>query len=294
MKGSKVLKEPNLDPGNGARFLYVTDLHGVEWKYEALLQYALAHGYGTIVNGGDLFPAIDAQEPFVRGAFTRFAEDCQGHGVRFLLMPGNDDLAVFDPLIEKICRKYPLVENIAGKKTVLGPLEMIGMNLVCDFPFRLKEKCRRDTSDFVFPVQHGPGMLSCRKNGSVVFRTIPDWPAYAMSLPTIREELLKLPEPQNPGSAVYIVHDPPAGIGLDVCDGNRAVGSKALAEFLADREPLACLSGHIHESPDVSGVWMGKIGGTTCVQPGQRKRSLVLVEVETHPLVIRRIVQDKR
>jgi len=205
-------------------------------------------------------------------------------------MPGNDDLRILDPMIEKICAKYPLAENIARKKTALGPVEMVGMNLVTDAPFLLKDRFRMDSRDFVFPPQSNNAVLSCRGVNGLEFEDIEDWPAYAMTLPTIEEELLALPKPEDPKNAVYVIHGPPEGAGLDVCYGNRAVGSRALTRFLEKTRPLSCFSGHIHESFDVSDVWKAKIGRTTCVQPGQRPNELVFVEVETGPFSVQRVV----
>ena len=47
------------------------------------------------------------------------------------------------------------------------------------------------------------------------------------------------------------------------------VGSRAVAQFLAERRGRLSLHGHIHESPFVGGRWRSSIGETTCVQPGQ-------------------------
>jgi len=89
-----------------------------------------------------------------------------------------------------------------------------------------------------------------------------------------------LPSPRNPDTAIYVIHMPPINLGLDVCGSGETVGSEAVYRFIERVQPLLTLHGHIHESPDVSGVWRARLGGTWCVQPGQMKPlSCVLVEL---------------
>ena len=38
------------------RILYVTDLHGIEWKYDLLFEVAIGRGVDAVVNGGDMLP----------------------------------------------------------------------------------------------------------------------------------------------------------------------------------------------------------------------------------------------
>jgi Icc-related predicted phosphoesterase len=47
------------------------------------------------------------------------------------------------------------------------------------------------------------------------------------------------------------------------------VGSRAIRRFVEEHGPRLVLSGHIHESPRVSGAWRDRIGPTDVVNPGQ-------------------------
>lgn len=38
------------------KFLYTTDLHGFEWKYDFILDYAIKNNVHLLLNGGDLLP----------------------------------------------------------------------------------------------------------------------------------------------------------------------------------------------------------------------------------------------
>jgi Icc-related predicted phosphoesterase len=271
-------------------FLYVTDLHGSPWKYERTLALARELGAFLVINGGDMFPhgrLHDVQARFLREFLDPQFALYQAAGIRHLGFPANDDLQAHDPLFEAICGKYPLVENLAGRRFAIDPYDFIGMNLVTDFPFRLKDRARMDSSGAAFPPQFGGAILSLPTG----WKEIPDWPAYARTLPTIEEELFRLPEPRNPDHAVYVLHGPPSGLGLDVCRGGAAVGSAATRKFLEQRQPLLSLHGHIHESPEESGVWKAKVGRTLCIQPGQSADGLTVVVGDLEAMTFeRRIV----
>ena len=79
---------------------------------------------------------------------------------------------------------------------------------------------------------------------------------------------------EHPGVAkeLWTVHALTAG-DLDA----RYLGSRATLDFLEKRQPLLSLHGHIHESPDESGVWKAIVGRTVCIQPGQSSSALTAV-----------------
>jgi Icc-related predicted phosphoesterase len=83
---------------------------------------------------------------------------------------------------------------------------------------------------------------------------------------------------QRPEQAIFNIHVPPYGTGLDIApllDDNLKpvvvggeiatgpVGSQAVRSAIERYQPLVSLHGHIHESRAVS-----KIGRTTCINPG--------------------------
>lgn len=105
------------------------------------------------------------------------------------------------------------------------------------------------------------------------------------------DELAWLPQPKDPERTVYIIHDPPAGLGLDVCHGERQVGSKSVARFIEHHQPRLTLHGHIHESPDVTGVWQNHIGRTVCSNPGQVEKGLVWLEIDLETMTLNRQVE---
>ncbi len=275
------------------RIFYATDLHGHRKKYEAVERIAVREGVAAVVQGGDLLPHGSplhrVQGEFLDEFLTPQIERLAAAGIEFLGILGNDDLRALDGRFEAACARANGAHAIAGRKVALGGFEFIGLDFVPDCPFRLKDRCRRDREGFVFPPQNGRAVFSTAAG----FREVMDWPAEAMGLPTIEEELARLPVPEDPARAVYVIHTPPSGLGLDLCAGGRSgrglpVGSRAVYEFLRRVQPCMSLHGHIHESPDVGQVWSAPLGPTVCIQPGSREGLAgVLIDLQARSAVLK-------
>ncbi|RJQ13933.1 MAG: phosphoesterase [Nitrospiraceae bacterium] len=250
------------------KIIFVTDLHGAEWKYDRLFSAARDLKADIVINAGDMLPKHgdlfqqgEFISSFLRDHFSRF----DSAGIYYLSYLGNDDLMIFDKVFEETCNQFSYIIPLAQRIFVLDGYEFIGMNWVVDYPFRLKDRCRMDTKDYVFQKQFGTGLLSTAEG----WKDLDDWFAYAHSLPTIEEELIKLPHPENTQNSIYVIHMPPSGSGLDKCYNGSEVGSKAIYEFIMKHQPKLTLHGHIHESPVMTGKWYAKNGKTICIQPGQ-------------------------
>lgn len=250
------------------RILFITDLHGCVWKYDRLLEAAQEFEAEVIINGGDMLPKtgdLFAQDQFISDYLVNHFGRFNAAEIYYLCYLGNDDLRIFDRVFEETCHKYPYVFNLAQRKFEIGNYEFVGMNWVVDCPFRLKDRCRVDTKDYIFQEQFGTGLLSTL-NG---WKEIEDWFAYAKTLPTIEDELQKLVRPMEMVQSVYVLHMPPYKLDLDKCGHGPEVGSKAIYAFLQTHQPKLSLHGHIHESPEFSGKWYAQLGSTICIQPGQ-------------------------
>jgi Icc-related predicted phosphoesterase len=257
------------------KIVFVTDLHGSKAKYRHVLEAAKRHSAAAVVNGGDMLTLADdihlTQKKFIEGFLDPYFAEYQKAGIYHLGYLGNDDLIIHDACFDKVCSKYPHAVSLAQCRFALGPFEFIGMNWVADYPFQLKDRCRKDHKDYAFQRQLGPGLLSTEQG----FKQLDDWFAYAATLPTIEDELEALPKPRNADRAVYVIHMPPARIGLDVCQSGDEVGSLAVYRLIERTQPLLTLHGHIHESPLRSGKWKVEMGKTVCVQPGQASYGVV-------------------
>jgi Icc-related predicted phosphoesterase len=263
------------------KIVFTTDLHGTEWKYDRLFSAARDLKADVVINAGDMLPK-DGElfqqgefiSSFLKDHFSRF----DSAGIYYLSYLGNDDLMIFDKVFEETCNQCSYIIPLAQRKFVLTGYEFIGMNWVVDYPFRLKDRCRMDIKDYVFQKQFGAGLLSTPEG----WKELDDWFAYARSLPTIEEELIKLPYPENMQNSIYVIHMPPFKSGLDKCYDGSEVGSKAIYDFIMKHQPKLTLHGHIHESPVMTGCWHTRIGKTVCIQPGQLDDfTYVTIDLET-------------
>lgn len=250
------------------KVLFVTDLHGSKWKYERLFEAAKSYQADVVINGGDMLPKdgdLFKQGEFIANYLDHHLARFDLAGIYYLCYLGNDDLRIFDRLFEETCAKYDFVVCLAQRKFEIGGYEFVGMNWVADYPFRLKDRCRKDTDDYMFEEQFGTGLLSTPEG----WHELDDWFSYVDALPTLEDELNRLVRPGNLASSVYVIHMPPYRLGLDKCGDGREAGSRTVYDFLRSNQPMLSLHGHIHESPEVSGRWYARLGNTICIQPGQ-------------------------
>jgi len=273
------------------KILFVTDLHGCAWKYHRLLTVAQDFQADVVVNSGDMLPKdqdLFQQEIFItrdlHAHFDRFEEA----GIFYLCYLGNDDLKIFDGLFEETCQEYEYIHNLAQRKIAIENIEFIGMNWVVDYPFRLKDRCRMDTKSYTFQPQFGTGLLSTPAG----WQELDDWFQYARTLPTLADELESLVRPEEMSQSIYILHMPPARVGLDVCGDGQQVGSYAMYDFLDRYQPKLSLHGHIHESPHISGIWKTTVGQTICIQPGQLS-PLTYVTIDLASMEIERYTESR-
>lgn len=250
------------------KILFVTDLHGSRWKYDKIFALAQMHHADAVINGGDMLPKtgdLFSQDQFIAGYIKDHFATFNQSNIHYLCYLGNDDLKVFDQFFEETCKQFSFIHCIAQRKIELNGYEFIGMNWVVDYPFRLKDRCRMDTHHYLFEKQFGSALFS--ENNK--WKEIDDWFTYAKTLPTIEDEMERLVRPKNISKAVYVIHMPPAQLGLDKCSHGAEVGSKAIYNFIEKNQPLLTLHGHIHESPRMTGKWFAELGSTVCIQPGQ-------------------------
>jgi uncharacterized protein len=62
---------------------------------------------------------------------------------------------------------------------------------------------------------------------------------------------------------ILVSHQPPLDTKADAIAGGRHVGSRSVRQFIRDRQPLLCFTGHIHE-----GVGIDTIGRCQVINPG--------------------------
>jgi Icc-related predicted phosphoesterase len=258
------------------KVLYTSDLHGEIHLYQELLSLAISSSSEIMVIGGDLFPSFPPTkryedmvqnqkifiDQFVSPFFKRMSETSSVQQV--FLIPGNWDLGypyLFKEPTERIIdlnqRSYRLKNGY----------ELIGYPFVPPTPFRPKDYEKMDDREAPWPPQKNPSYILFSDQTDQL--TPIDPYLYLRGRETIEEDLDQLPKPLHPKRTVYIMHSPPFGTRLDLIQGAKSAGSRSIKTFLERNQPLLTLHGHIHESAELSGAYMDRIGKTLSINPGQ-------------------------
>jgi uncharacterized protein len=282
------------------RFLYVTDLHGWAGGYEAVLQTALDRGIKLIVNGGDMLPKggahdLQTQRLFLEEFMPQHMESLAAAGVEVFAMFGNDDMACLLPDWRDVLEAHanahdltdgwrrvgqaPSTQGGSGQGGAGQGFILRGCPFVPDVPFALKDWAVLDTPDFQRPSQYAPPVLSTLGG----YEPIDDVEGFFRSRGTLADRLERLAaEAPSLERAILVTHSPPFGTGTGcIAIGGWDVGSKAVRKWIDRHQPLLTLHGHIHESPEVTGVHTARLGRTVVHQPGQVGRGAVIFSVVT-------------
>jgi Icc-related predicted phosphoesterase len=260
------------------RLVYTSDLHGDLELYRAAGEAALRLDADAIIFGGDLCPGTPsasavslprAQPEFLRREVGPLVESWkkQRPTLRVFVIPGNDDCGTILAALDQL-ESAGLVENLHLKSARLGDYSLIGMAFVPPTPFSFKDFERRDSSEERAPeVQLARSVLATEQG----FKVIEDFGAYLNSLPTIEEEIARLPSGE-PARTIAVIHCPPYNTRCDVLFNGEHIGSRAIRRWTEYSQPLLTLHGHIHESPRMSGAFFDRIGTSVVVNPGASGR----------------------
>jgi len=255
------------------RILITADLHQRRGKWEALVESAERETPAFILIAGDILPkdgGFAHQREFFPKLRTMLRTIQDRTGARVLLYLANDDGHFLEPLVDDLAADG-LCVNLNQRVHREGGLVFCGMNKVRDYPFGYKHYCVPDADWVTDPVQYCNPAITFDDNGNQV--EIPDLRSYMLEKSSIGRRLEDLKAqllPDEMARSVWMVHQPPAGLGMDICGDGRQVGSPALTRFIEDNQPLLGCSGHIHESPhQPGGQWLARKGRTLWLQPGQ-------------------------
>ena len=251
-----------------SEWFFTSDLHGQGELYEQVVTLAAERRPGAVILGGDLTPhgagasGLRHQRVFLEGFLVEFARRLReaAPGVELLLLMGNDDWAANHDVLER--HDGALWHAIHARALQVHGVWVAGLSWVPITPFAIKDWERWEDGEDESPARlHGwlSGGETLRE-----FRFDPD-----RRSPTIAEGLSAPASMSPPADTIYVLHSPARDTACDVIAAKQHVGSRAIRRFVETQQPQLVLSGHIHESPRVSGAWRDRLGRTHVVNPGQ-------------------------
>ncbi len=150
------------------------------------------------------------------------------------------------PALETLCKKHDTVFAVIGN---------------CDEPSFLQEIEKKDISVEGSLVSH-EGLVFAGSGGGSKF---------SGDTPNEREDaelagdlqIVSEQGEQQWNNLIIIIHNPPKDTKCDIVGNGIHVGSPLLRNFIDSYQPLAAITGHIHESTGIDTV-----GKTTVINPG--------------------------
>jgi uncharacterized protein len=253
--------------------------------------------------GGDLLPHKTILHPantdesdgfitnFLFRKFKRLKDKMECAYPEVYLIPGNDDHKIlFNKIVEG--EKEELWYNLHNRCIVIGKYRFYGYACVPPTPFMIKDWERFDISQ-----DAGPGSISPVRG----YYSVP--PDHNPEKDTIQKDLQLLVNTDSLEFGIFLFHAPPYQTFLDQADirsekadsrpSGTSVGSKAIREFIEEKQPYLTMHGHIHETVRLSGQWKQAIGRTWSFSAANDSPELVVIKFELHdPLsVTRRIIK---
>ncbi len=279
--------------------LFASDLHGRAGHYRALRMAAEAVRPGVLVLGGDLFPDDPADDPASMGTHQpvyvaqEFRPWLAGllrdlPGLSVLTIFGNRDWSSAAAAMEEEARKDPRLRILQHDRAVeVGGLWFVGYSKTPPTAWYVKDFERLD-----LPGDYPPAMGGARwdpeRRRALPGRAKDQFARY----PTMQEELEKMVRPAGPW--VFVAHAPPHDTVLDRTFQRDSVGSRAIRAAVESRQPLLALHGHVHESPDVTGEHLCRLGAATAVNVGQHIEALSFAVIEVDQAAGRIVGVERR
>lgn len=268
------------------RVCFTSDFHGRLGHYDQLTHLLRAARPAVVVLGGDMHAEVDARDPlgtqaaFVERRLGPLIDDWRAAAPRLevLSILGNHDMGCVLPAMQALEQSGRLTLLDHHRYRPLGGLYWLGVSLTPPTPYWVKDLERLDWPDDPLPELGGFVWDALTQTSRDVTAA-----AHFRRWPSLAEELAAAPA--APGPWILVCHAPPYDTRLDrVADGGRAAGSRAVRTFIEQRSPLCALHGHVHESPEVGGAYVQRIGATPCVNPGQSADRLYAVLFETEDI----------
>ena len=276
------------------KMIVLSDPHQNDEKWDLLCRAVREVRPQVVAIAGDLFPkgnGILSHLSFV-DSLRDYGRIIKSEGAELVIIPGNDENQNVVPALEQ-GDTDGLWHYVADRVKRVSSYDFCGCPWVKDHPFGYKYWVVPQRADDIYinPFQIS-GPLLINSDNEIV--PIDDYRAFL----SVRTDMFKLlsdmaAQVEDLSKSIWLIHDPPAGIELDVCGSGVRVGNEAVSDFLNTYQPLLSVHGHIHESPLVNGnIWWGKIGKTLCIQAGQPDGPLHYATFELRDGVITKLTHS--
>jgi len=269
---------------NPVKVIALADIHQSLEKWIQLTAVVRENKPDFVFIAGDIFPKEEGilNQANYLPLLKQNAAEIKQAGAELVLIPGNDDNRLLVPEIEK-ADQDGLFHCVADRVKRIRGFEICGCPWIKDYPFGYKHWVAPESPEekAISPVQFGPTLTISDSNE---VEPIPDFEAYLENKLSIEESLEQMAEQvKNLANSIWLIHEPPSDLNLDLCATGDRVGSRLVYDFLLDKQPLLSIHGHIHEAPKYNGgIWSAKIGDTTCLQPGQTDETLCYVSLRIY------------
>lgn len=261
---------------------FTSDIHGREPLYEQLELLLARERPELLILGGDMQPDGSPDDP-ARSQASWIRGSCLPRLRRWLAtwpklriasVLGNHDWRFAGAVLDAACDGQRLILLDLNRVYDLGGVRFVGFPYTPPTPWHVKDYERLDMPGDPLPVEGG--LVGCGTDGS--FEMLDNRACFERRPPLSAE----LNGWRGPGAPwFFVAHAPPYDTRLDRLPGiDHPVGSRAIRTFIEAHAPACGLHGHIHESPQVTGDYMDRIGATLCVNPGQNQDTLHAVLFE--------------
>jgi Icc-related predicted phosphoesterase len=283
------------------KIFFATDVHGSEICWKKFISAGKFYGADVLILGGDMtgkaiVPIIDQgsdkwkvtlleQETILEGreAAEKMAATIQNRGYYPYLTnpdevaeisntPGRSDALFQDVVLSTAERWMRYAEEKLGGTNIRVYVDPGNDDIFELDQVILKSTCVQLAEGKVIPLDEHHEMASCGWSNITPWNTHREEPEDALQK---RIEAV-VSQVRNPQSAVFALHPPPFGSGIDEAPeltkdlrptfAGRSlipVGSKAVLQIIEKYQPLLGLHGHVHE-----GKGTQKIKKTLCINPG--------------------------
>ena len=265
------------------RVCFTSDFHGHMALYEQLASLLRAERPELLILGGDMNAEATIEDPlgtqvaFIRNDLAGMIDAWKAAlpGLTVFSVLGNHDLACAEAALRDQHEAGRLILLDHHRPCEHGGLRWLGFSPTPPSPYWVKDFERLDRRDDEIPAFDGafwdPQTRVCREITAVEHFT---------NKPTLADELSTAAATEAPW--IFVCHPPPHASKLDRLPSvPHPIGSRAVRKFIEERQPLCSLHGHVHESPEVTGSYVDRIGQTYCINPGQSHDRLQAVLFDT-------------